>query len=187
METTKTNTLAGAALAGLLTLLAGPAAGGIIAEWRMDEAQWTGATDEVRELIGGAHATAFGPATTTSGLLCRAGDFSADGITDYLTLDNTLLSGRRDFSISVWLRTANNGQQAIVSGARAGQNNELIMWFPNASRFRQFQPGPDQPAVPDQRQQLAPPGLDPQRRQQLFLPGRRAGRLRQPLRRPGAD
>ncbi|NNL99818.1 MAG: hypothetical protein HKO62_03635 [Gammaproteobacteria bacterium] len=143
MGATKTRTwtaLAGSRGVVLLAALTGaaPAAAGIVAEWRMDETRWAGAPDEVRELVAGAHATAFGVADTTSGLVCRGGDFSANGITDYLALDNAVLNGRTTFSISVRARTANNGTQAIVSGARAGQNNELIMWFTNGARFRPF-------------------------------------------------
>ena len=109
-------------------------------EWRFDEALWDGTAGEVVDSISGFNGTAFN-ATTTAGLVCNAGDFSANGTSDYLSMNAAALNGATDFTISVWGRTTNTGQQAIFSGSDGSQHNELILWIPNSTTFTPYLKG----------------------------------------------
>ena len=70
-------------------------------QWRFDELAWDGTAGEVVDSISGFNGTAFS-ATTTAGLVCNAADLSANGTSDYLSMDESALDGTTDFTISVW-------------------------------------------------------------------------------------
>ncbi|MCW8885178.1 MAG: LamG domain-containing protein [Motiliproteus sp.] len=115
-------------------------AGTPVAHWRFDETSWDGSADEVVDSEGANHgiAASTDPAT---GMLCNAADFSANGISDYISVDNAALDGATDFTISAWVKTNNNSNQSLVSGSSGSQHNELIMWFTNGSTFTPFLKG----------------------------------------------
>lgn len=50
-----------------------------IAEWRMDESNWSGVTGEVRDSSGNHHGTALNGLGTRDGAVCKAGDFRGEG------------------------------------------------------------------------------------------------------------
>ncbi len=106
-----------------------------------DEPGWNGTPDEVLDSSGNDyHGTAFNT-DTVDGLVCRAADLSASGTADYLSIDNRVLNGIGDFTISVWVNSTNTGNRALLSGARAGglvQANELIFWFSASTTFRPY-------------------------------------------------
>jgi MSHA biogenesis protein MshQ len=106
------------------------------AAYYFDEPSWSGVADEVIDSTGNGYDGIAVNTTTTPGLLCRAADLSATDTSDYLSLDFQALNGVRDFSIGFWARTSNTTNKAFLSGARAGQANELIFWFASATRFR---------------------------------------------------
>ncbi len=106
------------------------------AAYFFDEPSWSGAADEVFDSTENGYDGIAVNTTTSEGLLCRAADLSATDTSDYLSLDFQALNGVRDFSIGFWARTSNAGNKAFLSGSRAGQANELIFWFANATRFR---------------------------------------------------
>ena len=111
------------------------------AEFRLDELSWNGSLNEVVDSVG----TYSGEAINTSpvaGKICNAADFSAtngnsdaDSAHDYIKLDGDIYSNQGDFSISLWVKTANTSDQSLVSGATSGSANELIMWFTSSTNF----------------------------------------------------
>ncbi|EAR62751.1 hypothetical protein MED92_06518 [Oceanospirillum sp. MED92] len=111
------------------------------AEFRLDELSWNGTLNEVVDSVG----TYSGEAINTSpvaGKICNAADFSAtnssgdaDNAHDYIKLDGDIYSNQGDFSISLWVKTANTSDQSLVSGATSGSSNELIMWFTSSTSF----------------------------------------------------
>ena len=108
-----------------------------IANFKFDEKEYADVSGEVKDSIGTFHSRAKF-SQPVEGKVCRAIDLSATGISDYVVLDEGVLDGRTEFSISVWAKTAKTGAQSIVSGATSGSNNELLMWFTNATRFRPY-------------------------------------------------
>ena len=108
-----------------------------IANFKFDEKEYADVSGEVKDSIGTFHSRAKF-SQPVEGKVCRAIDLSATGTSDYVVLDEAVLDGRSEFSISVWAKTAKTGAQSIVSGATSGSNNELLMWFTNATRFRPY-------------------------------------------------
>jgi MSHA biogenesis protein MshQ len=73
-----------------------------------------------------------------AGKICSALDFTADSVQDYAILDASALNGATDFTISVWHKGSSSAGKSLLSGARSGQDNALIMWFPSATRFQGY-------------------------------------------------
>ncbi len=67
--------------------------------------------------------------TQTNGQFNNAFEF--DGATNEIELPNSVLNGSGDSSIALWFRTANTGQQAIISGANGSNDNEYLLFLPN--------------------------------------------------------
>ncbi|WP_158965648.1 LamG domain-containing protein [Paraglaciecola sp. L3A3] len=105
-----------------------------IAEYRFDELLYNDLDDVVVDSVGGANGQALS-ATVVEGKVCNAVDLTATGIEDYLILDENVLTGQTDFTLSVWAKTDKQSHQSILSGAGA-KNNELIMWFLDNDSFR---------------------------------------------------
>jgi MSHA biogenesis protein MshQ len=108
-----------------------------IVNYRFDEDEYVDVANEVIDSIGGFNGRAS-PMTLVPGKVCNAADLSPVGITDFVTLDRDILNGKSDFTVSLWAKTAKTGQQSFLSGARAGNANELIMWFPGATQFQPY-------------------------------------------------
>jgi MSHA biogenesis protein MshQ len=97
---------------------------GPIAEYRMDEASWSGTVGEVLDGSGhGYLATAFNGATTGGGApaiagnpgTCNYGQF--DGSNDYVGLPASFPDLATDFTLTAWIRTTNNaksGQRIFI-------------------------------------------------------------------------
>ena len=110
-------------------------------EYHFDENSWSGVADEVEDSSGNDyHGVAFN-ADTTDGKVCRAADLSSVGDEDYLSIDNALLDGVGDFSMSLWIKSANPDNKAVISGANSSQANELILWAPYTVRFNPYLQG----------------------------------------------
>ncbi|MEZ5561268.1 MAG: LamG domain-containing protein [Pseudomonadales bacterium] len=106
-----------------------------VGEWHFDEYGWNGTADEVIDYSGNDHhGTAFSSVTDV-GLLCNAANLRADGTSDYLSLDAAALDGLDDFTVLTWYRGVQTSTAAILSGARAGQANELLFWMTRPDRF----------------------------------------------------
>ncbi|MBT7950194.1 MAG: LamG domain-containing protein, partial [Gammaproteobacteria bacterium] len=108
------------------------------ADWHVDGPNWTGTGDVIPDFSGNVFNGLTNNASNVIGLVCNATDLSADSNTDYLVMDNNALDTLTDFSIAVWTKTANTGNQALLSGGTSTQENELIMWFPNNTTFQPF-------------------------------------------------
>ena len=111
-----------------------------IADWRFDEGSWNGTANEIADSSGNGYNGTANNATTTAGVLCRAGDLTTSSANDFLSMDSRALNGLTDFTLVAWGRTsaALNGFQAIVSGAAGNtgiEANELVMLFDTANRF----------------------------------------------------
>jgi len=78
----------------------------------------------------GNDGTLLGGASIQSGYLyTRAND------TDVLSLPNTLLDGLTDFTVAAWVRIAllQVGANQFLSGANAGEDNAIGLWYSNAA------------------------------------------------------
>ena len=71
----------------------------------------------------------------------ESGALVFQGAQDRIDLPHKVLDGLRDVSVSLWLKTTNRGEQAIVSGANAGNDNEYILYQMREDRFRLFSHG----------------------------------------------
>lgn len=105
-----------------------------IANFKFDETQYDDVAGEIKDSIGTFHSRAKS-AQPVDGKACRALDLSATGTADYAIIDNNVLDGKKEFSISLWEKTAKTGNQSFLSGATSGSNNELIMWFTRDTSF----------------------------------------------------
>ncbi len=109
------------------------------ADWYLDGPSWTGAINEVVDSSGNNnHGTSFGGISPVTGKVCNAADLSANSITDYLSMNSNALDGLTNLTLSFWVNTSNTSNQAAVSAANAGSNNEFLAWFPNNTTFRPF-------------------------------------------------
>ncbi|MFC2074433.1 LamG-like jellyroll fold domain-containing protein, partial [Campylobacterota bacterium] len=111
-----------------------------VADYHFDECVWNGSPLEVIDSSGNNyHGTSIVSNTSVDGQIYRSGDFTADGIEDYLTLDHRALDGLDSFSMSVWIKTPYDKTMIPISGARAGTgSNEAIMWFTGGSKFKPY-------------------------------------------------
>ncbi|KGJ94296.1 DUF6701 domain-containing protein [Colwellia psychrerythraea] len=112
----------------------------LIAEYRFDETEYNDTPDEIIDSIGGFHGQAKN-SQPVEGKVCNAIDLSATGTSDYAVLDKDILTGKTDFSISLWSQTSKTSTQSILSGAGNNSSNELILWFTNHTSFRPYLKG----------------------------------------------
>ena len=105
------------------------------ADWRMD-GPWSGTGDTVPDFSGNNYSGTTTNSDDALGLVCNAANLSANSATDYMSMNVNALDNRTNFSIASWVKTSNTGNQALLSGARAAQANEVIMWFPSNTTFR---------------------------------------------------
>jgi MSHA biogenesis protein MshQ len=109
----------------------------LIAEYRFDETEYNDTPNEITDSVGGFHGQAKG-SQPVEGKVCNAIDLSATGTTNYAVLDKDILTGKTDFTISLWSQTSKTSNQSILSGAGNNSSNELIMWFTNHTSFRPY-------------------------------------------------
>ena len=109
-----------------------------IAEYRFDEMQYNDIANEINDSVGSFHGRATN-AQPAAGKMCNALDLSATGIDDYATLNELVLDGKSDFSVSVWSKipVAQNST-TIMSGEQtaSSNSNDYNMYFLNSN----FQP-----------------------------------------------
>lgn len=108
-----------------------------VAEYRFDETSYSGAANEVLDSVGGFHGQSFST-QPSSGKLCNAANLSASGTADYIKLDESILHGKTDFTVSLWAKSSKTTNQSILSGAGSSGSNEALMWFTNSTNFRPF-------------------------------------------------
>ena len=71
----------------------------------------------------------------------ESGALVFQGEQDRIDLPHQVLDGLGDVSVSLWLKTTNRGEQAIVSGANGDNDNEYILYQMREDRFRLFSHG----------------------------------------------
>jgi MSHA biogenesis protein MshQ len=106
-----------------------------LADWHLD-GPWSGTGDTIPDFSGNNYSGTTTNSPDNLGLVCNAANLSANSATDFMSMNVNALDNRTNFSISTWVKTSNTGNQALLSGARAAQFNELIMWFPTNTTFR---------------------------------------------------
>lgn len=109
----------------------------LIAEYRFDEIQYDDVENEVIDSFGTFHGRAKN-VQPVKGKVCNAIDLSASGTSDYVILDENVLTNKNDFSVSLWANTSKKTAQSLLSGSSAGSNNDLIMWFTRDTSFRPY-------------------------------------------------
>jgi len=107
------------------------------ASYHFDEGEYHDVAGEIIENIAGLNGQAKS-AQPVAGKVCNAIDLIATGTSNYALLDEAILSGKSDFTISLWTKTIKTGNQSFISGATSGSGNELIFWFPSSSQFRPY-------------------------------------------------
>ena len=103
--------------------------------WYLDELGDATASYTLDDDLGGNDGIAYVTPSTgnAAGKVCSALDFSSNSTNDYAKLGKSSLDGATDFTISVWHRGSSVNGRSLLSGARTGQDNELLMWIPNGS------------------------------------------------------
>jgi len=72
------------------------------------------------------------------GKICSGIDLRASSTSDYIVLDKNSLSGAGDFTISIWHKGDQADSRSLLSGARAGRDNELLFWLTNGNNFHGY-------------------------------------------------
>lgn len=119
------------------------------ASWYLDELGSASSAYTVSDSQANYNGTAYSSPSAGSGMgkICSAVDLTASSTSDYVKLDKNSLSGAGDFTISGWIKTNSTSGRSLLSGARAGRDNELIMWFTNATRFNGYIDGASGAAI----------------------------------------
>jgi hypothetical protein len=110
----------------------------------MDECSWEDGEKSVKDHSGNGYDALVKDLTNTKNdgiieKLCKSGDFTKDSTSDYLVLDNNILNGKEEFTISMWMKTDHisnsGGGDGVISGANKGSDNEVLLWFNNKTTF----------------------------------------------------
>ncbi|WP_415897326.1 DUF6701 domain-containing protein [Neptuniibacter sp. QD57_21] len=109
-----------------------------VADWRFDEASWSG-VDDILDVSGNDyHGTAFNASPTDDAQLCNAVDLSANSATDYLSMHKGAMDGLLDFTVIVWAKSTSSDDSTILSVASADSSlgaNEAVFYFDNNDQF----------------------------------------------------
>lgn len=106
-------------------------------DMRFDETDWSGTNSVLDSSGSGHHGTAIN-STPVPGLVCNAADLSADGTSDYLTVNANAMNGLTDFTAVVWGKTSSNNASTIISAAKGNSTteaNEAVLYFDNNNQF----------------------------------------------------
>jgi MSHA biogenesis protein MshQ len=108
--------------------------------WHLDELGTGSSPYTINDAIASRDGEArYAPSTGNgSGKICSALDLSANSTYDHALLDASSLHGANNFTISIWHKSSSTAGRSLLSGARSNQDNALIMWFPDATRFQGY-------------------------------------------------
>ncbi|MDO8789355.1 MAG: LamG domain-containing protein [Sulfuritalea sp.] len=124
-----------------------------LADYRMDEALWTGSANEVADSSGNAnHAQALNSASTTDGSraiagnpgTCRYGVFDNGGTITQGYVQTPLPNLTTDFTIAAWIRSTNNaiaGQRILIDDNNNTTGYGFSLGDGAAGRLRFFSRG----------------------------------------------
>ena len=104
--------------------------------WYLDELGRSSYSYTIDDIEGNNEGTTYATPSTgvSSGKICSALDFRTSSVLDYAVLDKDALHGSGDFTISMWTKQSSKNGKSLLSGARSGQKNELILWFSSDTR-----------------------------------------------------
>ncbi|MDH3293603.1 MAG: S8 family serine peptidase, partial [Acidimicrobiia bacterium] len=102
--------------------------------WALDDGGGTEAADTSAWRNHGTLVN--GPAWEEIGRV--GGALRLDGSDDRVDLDATILDGAGDITASMWIKTSKTGQQALVSGANAGNSNEYLIFLASSTQLRLY-------------------------------------------------
>ncbi|WP_213995015.1 DUF6701 domain-containing protein [Arsukibacterium sp.] len=106
-----------------------------MAEYRFDQYNWDGSTDEVADSIGSNNGQAINTTTIGEGQICRASDFTGNG---YISLDDLSVLGGTA-SLSFWINTTASGNNtgwqapAVAGVEQTGGTNDIFWGWLDAS------------------------------------------------------
>ena len=104
-------------------------------EFRFDELEYTGASDEVRDSHWHQHGVGHS-VPLVAGKICNAADFRSSSTQDYIKIGEGALDNATNFTISVWNKGPSGADSnALLSGANSSQDNEVLYWFTNNTKF----------------------------------------------------
>ena len=100
-------------------------------DWHLDKERWLGVDSEVTDYSGNGFDGKSNIAMDSleEGVVCRAADFTAAPVTDYISLDAQAFDGLNDFTYSVWGKSQHLGNQALISVYGNGNQNEFLLFF----------------------------------------------------------
>ncbi len=133
----------------LLLIFIEPAYTAPYASWNLDELGVANYTYTIHDSVGNNDGTAHMTPSTGNdlGKICSAADLSVDSTNDFISVGESALDGATDFTISLWHKGSSTNGRSLLSGARTGQNNELLMWFVNGTRFNGYIDGTPTAAI----------------------------------------
>ncbi len=100
--------------------------------WALDDDEGTTASDSSAWRRPARRVN--GPTWTPAGSI--GGALTFDGADDRVDLDPAVLHGAGDVTFAVWIKTTKTGEQALISGANAGNENEFQLQLVNHTRLR---------------------------------------------------
>ena len=101
--------------------------------WPLDDSSGSVATDATAWRRSGTLVN--GPAWA-GGMV--GGGLGFDGSNDRVDLDHTVLNGSGDITAAFWVKTTKSGEQALISGANAGNSNEYLVYLASPTNLRLY-------------------------------------------------
>jgi hypothetical protein len=112
------------------------ALGGTVGHWKFDETSGTIAADSGGSKLNGTYVGA--PNLNQEGVYTTAPIFNGVGLSDYVSLPNTAVTGKTTVSVSFWIKSSYTGEQAVLSGNKASLDNEFLLHFGSHTEFRVY-------------------------------------------------
>jgi hypothetical protein len=104
--------------------------------WKFDETSGTIATDSSGAKLDGTYLGS--PSLNQEGIYATAPIFNGAASVDYVSLPNTAVTGKTTVSVSFWIKSTYTGEQAVLSGNNASQDNEFLLHFGSHTEFRVY-------------------------------------------------
>lgn len=104
--------------------------------WKFDEATGTVAADSSTARLDGTYVNA--PSLGHEGVYGTAAHFNHASSPNYVSLPSAAITGATTVSVSFWIKTEHTGEQAVLSGNNASQDNEFLLHFGSHTEFRTY-------------------------------------------------
>ena len=106
---------------------------GLIHRWPLDEIGGVTASDVQGNAPG---SFTYSPSLGRAGQVNRAAEFTVAG--DRVTLPIETVNGLTDLTYSFWFKTTKTGEQALLSGASASNNNAQLVFLFNSTTIKYY-------------------------------------------------